>query len=41
MNYLELEQREDFIESVSETIQYQSNFFCYVVAKTGLCFSEA
>lgn len=27
MNYLELEQREDFIESVSETIQYQSSFF--------------
>ena len=41
MNYLELEQREDFIESVSETIQYQSSFFCYVVAKTGLRFSEA
>lgn len=41
MNYLELEQRENFIESVSETVQYQSSFFCYVVAKTGLRFSEA
>lgn len=41
MNYLELEERKAFIESVSKTIQYQSSFFCYVVAKTGLRFSEA
>lgn len=39
--YLELDQRAEFIESVSKTIQYQSSFFCYVVAKTGLRFSEA
>ena len=39
--YLELDQRAEFIKSVSKTIQYQSSFFCYVVAKTGLRFSEA
>ncbi len=39
--FLELDQYNEFIESVRKTVKYQSSFFAYLVAKTGLRFSEA